>query len=174
MTTVSSTGRLARENMLDLDAAKYEFDQHDLFHVVADKDNPLPRSVHRREDYVLLDGEWRFTLDSEDVGLTEKWFVKHNYTVTASFPGSIESYFAAVKDFKGTSNLYKHSDDLIAWYERDFTIPEEWCKQNKVIQLTFGACGYETRVWLNGTQLKTIEGEEVHYGEYNSLSLIHI
>jgi hypothetical protein len=39
-----------------------------------------------------------------------------------------------------------------------------------MFQLTFGACGYETRVWLNGHLLKTIEGEDVHYGEYTSFS----
>ena len=170
MTAETSTNKPGIENMRDSNVAEYEFDQHDLFHVVADKDNPLPRSVQRREDYVLLDGEWRFTLDTEDVGLSEKWFVKHNFAVTASFPGSIESYFAAAKDFKGELNLYKQSDDLIAWYERDFTIPQEWLKPNKLVQLTFGACGYETRAWLNGTPLKTIEGEEVHYGEYTSFS----
>ena len=38
------------------------------------------------------------------------------------------------------------------------------------MQVTFGACGYETRVWLNGHPLKTIEGEEAHYGEYTSFS----
>jgi hypothetical protein len=31
----------------------YEFDQHDLLHVVAEKGNPLPRSVLRREAFVL-------------------------------------------------------------------------------------------------------------------------
>jgi len=36
--------------------------------------------------------------------------------------------------------------------------------------VTFGACGYETRLWLNGYPLRTIEGEEIHYGEYNSFS----
>ena len=39
-----------------------------------------------------------------------------------------------------------------------------------MLQLTFGACGYETRVWLNGRLLRTIEGEDVHYGEYTSFS----
>src|SRR5690606_25881413 len=34
----------------------------------------------------------------------------------------------------------------------------------------FGACGYETRVWLNGIPLKTINGEEVHTGKYTSFS----
>jgi beta-galactosidase/beta-glucuronidase len=36
--------------------------------------------------------------------------------------------------------------------------------------MTFGACGYETPVWLNGHPLRTIEGEEIHYGEFNSFS----
>ncbi|HSK72629.1 MAG TPA: hypothetical protein VK892_13080 [Pyrinomonadaceae bacterium] len=147
--------------------SKNEFDQHDLFHVVADKDNPLPRSVLRRESFELLDGEWRFTLDTDNRGLNERWYINHDFTTTASFPGSIESYFDAAKE---ESSLYVHSDEAIAWYERDFTIPEEWDKPNKLIQLTFGACGYETRVWLNGSPLKTIEGEEVHYGEYTSFS----
>ncbi|HLM60111.1 MAG TPA: beta galactosidase jelly roll domain-containing protein, partial [Pyrinomonadaceae bacterium] len=103
-------------------------------------------------------------------GLKKKWFIKHNYTITANFPGSIESYFAAVQDLKEESNLYQNSDDVIAWYERDFSIPEEWINQGKLTQLTFGACGYETRVWLNGVQLKTIEGEKAHFGEYTSFS----
>nr|MDQ3042872.1 hypothetical protein [Acidobacteriota bacterium] len=91
------------------------FDQHDSVNVIADKVNPLPRSILRREDFVLLDGDWRFTLDVEDEGLKKKWFVKHNYTVTANFPGSIESYFAAVQDVKEDSDLYATSEDVIAW-----------------------------------------------------------
>jgi hypothetical protein len=38
------------------------------------------------------------------------------------------------------------------------------------VQVTFGACGYETRAWLNGVPLLTVEGEEVHVGEYTSFS----
>ncbi len=150
--------------------SNHEFEQHDLFHVVADKDNPLPRSVLRREAFVLLDGQWRFALDTENRGLNEQWFASHNYTISASFPGSIESHFAAVKDYKVESSLYADSDEVIAWYERDFQIPEEWNNPHKITQLTFGACGYETRVWLNGVLLETIEGEAVHLGEYSSFS----
>jgi beta-galactosidase/beta-glucuronidase len=39
-----------------------------------------------------------------------------------------------------------------------------------MIQLTFGACGYETRVWLNGVPLRTVEGEDIHRGGYTSFS----
>ena len=153
-----------------LDSPNQTFDQHDLLTLAADKLNPLPRSVVRGADYQLLDGNWRFTLDVENEGLKKKWFVKHTYAMTANFPGSIESYFAAVQDIKGESNLYATTDDVIAWYERDFTVPEEWIRSGKLTQLTFGACGYETRVWLNGSPLRTIEGEKTHFGEYTSFS----
>ncbi len=60
---------------------------------------------------------------------------------------------------------------MVAWYECDFSIPAEWSNSpNRLTQLTFGACGYETRVWLNGVLLKTIEGEDTHLGEYSSFS----
>lgn len=150
--------------------SNYEFEQRDLFHVVADETNQLPRSVLRRNAFQLLDGEWRFAFDAEDAGLRERWFERHEFTETAMFPGSLESHLAAAKDFKAASALYASSDEAVAWYECDFVVPEEWNAANKITQLTFGACGYETRVWLNGILLETIEGEAVHLGEYHSFS----
>ena len=139
--------------------------------VVSDRINPLPRSIIRRNSFILLDGEWNFALDTNDCGLVEKWYITHKYTETAMFPGSIESYLAAEKSAKEISSLYANSDEVVAWYEREFSIPDDWNKdEHTLTQLTFGACGYETRVWLNGSPLKTIEGEEVHLGEYNSFS----
>jgi beta-galactosidase/beta-glucuronidase len=62
-------------------------------------------------------------------------------------------------------------NEVVAWYEREFELPAWWdADEHCLLQLTFGACGYETRVWLNGHVLKTIEGEEAHLGEYNSFS----
>jgi beta-galactosidase/beta-glucuronidase len=151
------------------DSSEHEFQQHDLFHRVADEINQLPRSVLRRTAFELLDGNWRFALDAENKGLTEKWFENYHFTSTAMFPGSIESQLAAAQD-RQENSLYSASDEIVAWYERDFSIPDEWNKSNKITQLTFGACGYETCVWLNGVLLKTIEGEAVHLGEYTSFS----
>lgn len=152
------------------DNSEQEFLQHDLFHVVADEVNQLPRSVLRRTAFKLLDGNWRFALDPENRGLAEKWFEHYDFTAAAVFPGSIESQLNAAQDNKQSSPLYSTSDEVVAWYERDFSVPEEWLKSNKIAQLTFGACGYETRVWLNGALLETIEGETIHLGEYNSFS----
>ncbi|MEP6923708.1 MAG: sugar-binding domain-containing protein [Pyrinomonadaceae bacterium] len=138
-------------------------------HRVIDDFNPLPRSVVRRTPFVLLDGEWKFDLDLDAVGVSETWHVEHNYKHTARFPSSVESQLKNAHDLKDFDPAAR--DSLVVWYEREFVIPPEWCSLDHCLtQLTFGACGYETRVWLNGSLLKTVEGEEIHCGEYNSFS----
>lgn len=132
--------------------------------------NPLPRAVLRHNIPVLLDGEWRFSLDPEDKGLHEGWKSGHDYQHTAYWPGSIENHIRAAK---GHLSANEWQDKIVAWYEREFPLPvlvNENGSPHSVLQLTFGACGYETRVWLNGVLLRTIEGEDVHVGEYTSFS----
>ena len=129
--------------------------------------NPLPRTVLRTNSYVLLDGEWRFAYDADDHGLEEKWFLGHEYEHTASWPGSVEAHLLEAKDHK--EKTWK--DEVVVWYERDFDLPQRVENGSlPMFQITFGACGYETRVWLNGIQLTTIEGQDIHYGEYTSFS----
>src|ERR1700744_4986781 len=130
--------------------------------------NPLPRAVLRKNKPILLDGEWRFALDPQDAGLHEKWYLVHDYQNTAQWPGSIEEHIAQVKGIKDENAWH---GQVVAWYEREFPLPQMSSNGTPgMLQLTFGACGYETRVWLNGILLKTIEGEEIHFGEYTSFS----
>ncbi|HEV2761585.1 MAG TPA: hypothetical protein VGV38_01225, partial [Pyrinomonadaceae bacterium] len=138
----------------------------------ADASNPLPRAVLRRNQFHLLDGEWRFALDAEDRGLRERWYLGHDYERTATWPGSVESHMEAAKEeAKEHADAAHWQDKVVVWYERDFPLPgREGGPPPNLLQLTFGACGYETRVWLNGRALRTIEGEKVHYGEYTSFS----
>jgi beta-galactosidase/beta-glucuronidase len=105
--------------------------------------------VLRPNTHMLLDGEWRFALDNEDRGLSEGWYLGHQYNDTANWPGSIEDHMAMQNTKPRTPGAIR----VIAWYEREFPLPE--CTNGNgaphtMIQLTFGACGYETRVWLNG------------------------
>ena len=130
----------------------------------AGEPNPLPRAVRRRNGHVLLDGEWRFALDPDDVGLREQWYLGRAYDEEATWPGSVEDHLA---EAKGGASAWQ--DRVVAWYERTFTLPPRG-EGRTLYQLTFGACGYETRVWLNGRLLKTVEGETVHLGEYTSFS----
>ncbi len=131
--------------------------------------NPLPRAVLRHNSYMLLDGEWKFDVDLENKGLQDNWHLGHHYNNKAQWPGSIEEHMA---DAKGQESV-SWTDEVIAWYEREFPLPEKDNgnnSSNSMLQLTFGACGYETRVWLNGIPLITIEGKEAHIGEYTSFS----
>jgi hypothetical protein len=132
--------------------------------------SPLPRAVLRQNSFLLLDGEWKFSLDSEDRGLREGWYLSHDYEHTAHWPGSVEEHMIKAKIQQNPATATWH-DNFTVWYEREFTLPEQnGALANSMFQITFGACGYETRVWLNGHLLHTIEGEEVHYGEYTSFS----
>ncbi len=132
--------------------------------------NPLPRAVLRPNSYELLDGEWRFAIDPADSGVQNSWFLGHEYEDTAHWPGSIEEHMLGAKGQVAT-NTWR--DKVVAWYEREFPKPirkDDSDHSNTMMQLTFGACGYETQVWLNGFPLSTIEGEQVHMGEYTSFS----
>lgn len=132
--------------------------------------NPLPRAVVRQNSPILLDGEWHFSLDPEDAGLQEGWHLGHYYQDTAHWPGSIEDHIAAAKGQQAGKTWH---DKVVAWYECSFPLPVRINgngTEHSMLLLTFGACGYETRVWLNGILLKTVEGESVHIGEYTSFS----
>ncbi|RZJ20207.1 MAG: glycoside hydrolase family 2 [Acinetobacter sp.] len=131
--------------------------------------NPLPRAVIRPNTFVLLDGEWRFAIDKLDLGLQNSWHLDHHYTDVAEWPGAIEEHIAKAHDFE---NQKPWQDKVVVWYERDFPLPAiaEGNNNQNLLQLTFGACGYETQVWLNGIPLKTIEGELVHIGGFTSFS----
>ena len=132
--------------------------------------NPLPRAVVRPNSPILLDGEWRFSLDIDDKGLHQGWHLGHEYDDTAHWPGSIEDHLAAAK---GQQAGKTWQDKVVAWYEREFPVPARTngnSAEHDMLLLTFGACGYETQVWLNGLPLKTVEGELVHIGKYTSFS----
>ncbi len=131
--------------------------------------NPLPRAVLRPNTFMILNGEWRFSLDIKNVGLQEGWHLGHEYDDVTNWPGSIEQHLAAARGNK--SDTWR--DNVVGWYERDFELPEMIKVPGKpadILQLSFGACGYETQVWLNGIALKTIEGQLIHVGEYTSFS----
>lgn len=131
-------------------------------------ESPLPRAVFRPNSYLLLDGEWKFAVDTEDDGLVNGWHLGHNYTHTAMWPGSIEKHMEESRPGDGVKTWH---DKIVAWYEREFRLPENLDQASQLMwQLTFGACGYETTVWINGIQIQTVEGESVHIGEYTSFS----
>lgn len=136
--------------------------------------NPLPRAVLRSNTYLLLDGDWHFEWDLADEGLAQNWQAGHTYSHIAHWPGSVEAHIAQAHQGGDVPDWPAQGwqDKVVVWYEREFQLPERTVSETQppMFQLTFGACGYETQVWLNGKQLQTIEGEAIHYGEYTSFS----
>jgi beta-galactosidase/beta-glucuronidase len=125
----------------------------------------LPRAVTRPNLFRLLDGEWAFSLDLDDRGLREGWPLGHTYEGHAIWPGAIESHISQAKEHPSAWR-----DKIIAWYEREFECDVPAAGDPMQLQITFGACGYETRVWLNGQLLRTVEDQDVHTGDYTSFS----
>src|SRR6476469_3945465 len=108
-------------------------------------DYPRPQLV--RTDWQNLNGVWEFTgasnINTPPVGqsLPEGVLV----------PYPIES---------GLSGIQRHEDYM--FYRRTFTVPSTW--SGRRVLLNFGAVTWETRVWVNGTQVGT------HTGGYDAFS----
>src|SRR5687768_8544185 len=81
----------------------------------------LPRTVLRSNAHVLLDGEWNFSPDPDNQGLTEAWHLGHEYQHRANWPGSVEDHLNAAK---GQALGRAWEDKVVVWYERTFPLPK--------------------------------------------------
>jgi Alpha-L-arabinofuranosidase B (ABFB) domain/Glycosyl hydrolases family 2, sugar binding domain/Glycosyl hydrolases family 2 len=106
---------------------------------------PRPQLV--RADWQNLNGVWEFSgassINTPPVGQT----LPEGVLV----PYPIES---------GLSGIQRHEDYM--FYRRTFTVPTTW--SGRRVLLNFGAVTWETRVWVNGTQVGT------HTGGYDAFS----
>ncbi len=96
-----------------------------------------------------LDGTWKFRLDAEDVGVSEKWFALE-FDDTVQLPGTTD------ENRKGIKRDEQCIDRLSrvwywkgpAWYQRRVTIPDAW--KGKRITLLLERSKH-TRVWVDRT-----------------------
>jgi hypothetical protein len=108
-------------------------------------DYPRPQLV--RTDWQNLNGVWEFTGAS---GIT-------NPPVGQTLP---EGVLVPYPIESGLSGIQRHEDNM--FYRRTFTVPSGW--SGRRVLLNFGAVTWETRVWVNGTQVGT------HTGGYDAFS----
>lgn len=107
-----------------------------------------PRPQFVRTEWLNLNGIWKFRVDDQDHGLGERWFAR-----SATFDREILVPFAMESPLSGIGDRSFHS---CVWYQRSFSIPEEW--QNRKIRLNFGAVDYRATVWINGIVVAWHEG----------------
>jgi beta-galactosidase/beta-glucuronidase len=101
---------------------------------------PLPAAS------IPLGGEWRFSVDSDQVGEDEGW----------ADPGFDDSAWMKVTVPHTWGVMEEHADyEGIAWYRRSLALPEA---HDAHLRLRFDAVFYLARVWLNGEYLGEHEG----------------
>ncbi len=100
-----------------------------------------PRPQFARADWLCLNGEWEFEIDSGDSGL-ERGLLERELNSRIVVPFCPESELSGVG----------HVDFMNAvWYRRQVAIPEGW-GENKVL-LHFQAVDYDATVWVNGVEV---------------------
>ena len=95
---------------------------------------------------ISLAGDWRFELDSADIGEEELWYTK-TLINSIKLPGITDEggYGPEVIETGKLSRLHKYIGK--AWYQMDISIPENW--KNKNVSLCFERIMWKSKLWLN-------------------------
>ena len=114
-----------------------------------------PRPQFTRADWMNLNGEWGFEVDASLSGEERNLFLGQPLARKIIVPFCPESDLSGIgeKDFMPA-----------VWYRRDVELPAVWTAAGKRILLHFGACDYETTVWVNGRKVG------MHRGGYTSFT----
>lgn len=101
-----------------------------------DKNCPLPeypRPQLRRERWQNLNGKYNYAILPRTIKKPQ------------SFQGEILVPFGVESYLSGVGKTLSENENL--WYERKFTVPEDWKEEH--ILLHFGAVDWQCRVWVN-------------------------
>jgi beta-galactosidase/beta-glucuronidase len=105
-----------------------------------------PRPQFARRDWLCLNGEWQFEIDSGDSGL-ERGLRE------TPLKDRIQVPFCPESPLSGIGN----PDFLNAvWYRREVEIPKDW--EGREVLLHFQAVDYDTTVWVNGVEVARHRG----------------
>lgn len=105
-----------------------------------------PRPQFARADWLCLNGEWQFEIDSGDSGL-ERGLTGRDLNGTITVPFCPESQLSGIG-----------SPDFMpaVWYRSQVTIPAGWA--GKRVLLHFQAVDYDATVWIDGVEVARHRG----------------
>ena len=106
----------------------------------------FPRPDFIRKDITILDGEWQFDFDDENLGLKEKWYVSHDYGKRITVPYPYQSELSGISD---------ESIHPIMWYSCSIS---KMPNNGKRLFLCFGAVDNTADVFINGCHVSHHEG----------------
>lgn len=114
-----------------------------------DAEGDHPRPQLRRDEWLSLDGPWRFAFDDADRGRSERWHDRGN---DAAFDREITVPFPPESSASGIGDTGYHP---VVWYRRRFRAAprpgHRWL-------LHFGAVDHEADVWVDGRHVMRHSG----------------
>ncbi len=113
-----------------------------------------PRPLLVRKEWQSLNGLWQFAFDDKNEGRAAGWQSGHPLPEQILVPWTFEAALSGIGKGKEVHER--------VWYRRTFEVPRAWRPgAGKKLRLNFGACDWETTVWVNGKQVG-----EPHRGGY--------
>jgi hypothetical protein len=101
-----------------------------------------------------LSGEWRFQLDSIDIGLKNRWFesmlsdsIKMPNTTDVVGKGHKNGAKLALAGRLTRNTEYTGA----AWYQREIIVPKQWT--NRAIKLMLERVHWESRLWIDDQEI---------------------
>lgn len=107
--------------------------------MISEKKARSPRPDFYRENWIDLNGRWKFLFDDAELGIKEKWFENFPEAREICVPFCYQSKESGI----GDTQIHP-----VMWYEREVILNSEMKK--KKIWLNFGAADQNTLVWING------------------------
>lgn len=109
--------------------------------MILNRKEKSPRPDFYRDEWIDLNGIWKFAFDDEQRGIKEKWFCKFPEGRKIKVPYCYQCTESGI----GETEIHRH-----LWYERTVILTSEMRK--KRVWLHFGAADQNTRVWINGME----------------------
>ena len=113
-----------------------------------------PRPQLRRDNWISLDGEWKFLFDDGDLGRKEAWEQEAPWDRTINVPYSYETKKSGMND---------QSEHNVVWYEREIDPGSLENGERKILH--FEGVDYYAVLWVNGRFAGS------HTGPYSRFSL---
>lgn len=112
-----------------------------------------------------LNGIWEFEFDRDDVGVSEKWFVRNNhfYQKCIRVPFSWQSLMAFGEEELADAYTLHQANTFtcnaketgeIGWYQRRFRV--DWLDGDSETELIFAAVAGISTIWLDGQEIGCI------------------
>lgn len=132
----------------------------------------LTSGCSQQEAVLSLKGDWQVSLDSLDVGIAQRWHIR-NFETVIQLPGTLDdagygkanTLLPSLDKPQVLHLTRKHRYVGPAWYVREVEIPVTW--KGKGIELELERVIWQTRVWVDGHEMKESEESLVSPHRYD-------